>query len=122
MDIPNLNVHQLYIFHAVAEHHSFSRAAEGLFLSQPGVSLQVKALERSIGMRLFEKAGRTLRLTPAGEELNAYSERIFALLNETQMVMEELHGARRGAIKMAASTTAGIYIVPSALGAFHRQN
>jgi DNA-binding transcriptional LysR family regulator len=122
MDAPQLNLHQLYIFHAVAEQHSFSRAAETLFLSQPGVSLQVKALERSVGMRLFEKAGRTLRLTPAGEELYAYSEKIFALLSETQLVMEELHGARRGAIKVAASTTAGIYVVPAALGAFHRRN
>ena len=122
MESPQLNVHQLYIFHAVATHHSFSRAAEVLYLSQPGVSLQVKSLERSIGMPLFEKAGRSMRLTHAGEELFAYSERIFALLDETQMVMQELHGARRGAIKVAASTTAGIYVVPAALGAFHRQN
>ncbi len=117
-----ISLHQLEIFRKVAQQRSYSRAAEALHLSQPGVSLQVKALERSIGLPLFEKVGRTLRLTEAGSELLNYSERIFALMDETQLVLEELSGARRGTVKVAASTTAGIYIVPSALGAFHRQN
>ncbi|HEY7347743.1 MAG TPA: LysR family transcriptional regulator [Ktedonobacterales bacterium] len=117
-----INLHQLRIFQAVAQQRSYSRAAEVLFLSQPGVSLQVKALERSVGLPLFEKVGRTLRLTEAGNELLSYSERIFALMDETQLVLEELSGARRGTVKVAASTTAGIYIVPAVLGAFHRQN
>jgi DNA-binding transcriptional LysR family regulator len=117
-----INLHQLRIFQAVAEHGGYSRAAAVLFLSQPGVSLQVKALERSIGLPLFEKVGRTLHLTEAGRELLGYSERIFALLDETRLVMEELGGGRRGTVKVAASTTAGIYVVPPALGAFHRQS
>ena len=117
-----INLHQLRIFQAVAQQRSYSRAAEVLYLSQPGVSLQVKALEKSVGLPLFEKSGRTLRLTEPGQELLAYSERIFALLDETQLVLEELSGARRGTVKVAASTTAGIYIVPSALGGFHREN
>ncbi len=73
-------------------------------------------------MPLFERTGRILKLTEAGRELLSYSDRIFALLDETQLVMEELSGARRGTVKVAASTTAGIYVVPAALGAFHRQN
>ncbi|HEU5438423.1 MAG TPA: LysR family transcriptional regulator [Ktedonobacterales bacterium] len=117
----DINLHQLHIFRSVATHGSYSRAAAALYLSQPGVSLQVKALERSIGMPLFEKVGRTLHLTEAGRELLAYSERIFGLLEETRLVMEELGGGRRGTVKVAASTTAGIYVVPPALGAFHRQ-
>jgi LysR family transcriptional regulator, low CO2-responsive transcriptional regulator len=117
-----MNLHQLEIFRAVAERGSVSRAAEALFLSQPGVSLQIKALEKSLGLNLFEKHGRTLRLTEAGHELLKYSERIFALLDETRQVMEELGGATRGTVKVAASTTAGIYVVPPALGAFHRAN
>jgi len=117
----DINLHQLHIFRAVAEHGSYSRAAATLYLSQPGVSLQVKALEKSIGLPLFEKVGRTLHLTEAGRELLGYSERIFGLLEETRLVMEELGGGRRGTVKVAASTTAGIYIVPPALGAFHRE-
>lgn len=122
MNIQDLNLHQLRIFRAVATHRSYSRAAAELYLSQPGVFQQVKALERSVGLPLLEKMGRGVRLTEAGSELLGYSERIFALLDETRLVMEELSGARRGTVKVAASTTAGIYVVPSALGAFHRQN
>lgn len=118
----DINLHQLRIFQAVAQHGGYSRAAAALYLSQPGVSLQVKALEKSIGLPLFEKVGRTLHLTEAGRELLSYSERIFTLLDETRLVMEELGGGRRGTIKVAASTTAGIYVVPTALGAFHRQS
>ena len=117
-----INLHQLQIFQAVAIHRSYTRAAEALYLSQPAVSLQVRALEKTIGLPLFEKSGRTLRLTDAGRELLTYSDRIFALLDETKLVLEELSGARRGMVKVAASTTAGIYVVPTALGAFHRQN
>lgn len=117
----DINLHQLHIFRSVAEHGSYSRAATALYLSQPGVSLQVKSLERSIGLPLFEKVGRTLHLTEAGRELLGYSERIFGLLDETRLVMEELGGGRRGTVKVAASTSAGIYIVPASLGAFHKE-
>ncbi len=117
-----INLHQLRIFQTVAQQRSYSRAADVLYLSQPGVSLQVKALEKSVGLPLFEKVGRTLRLTEAGSELLIYSERIFAIMDEAQLVLEDLSGGRRGTVKLAASTTAGIYIVPSVLGAFHRQH
>jgi DNA-binding transcriptional LysR family regulator len=117
-----INLHQLHIFQAVAQQNSYSRAAETLFLSQPAVSLQVRALERDIGQPLFEKNGRTLRLTQAGHLLLLSTERIFALMDETRSALDELAGGRRGTVKVAASTTAGIYVVPSALGAFHREN
>jgi len=117
-----INLHQLQIFQAVAEHKSYSRAAEALYLSQPAVSLQVRALERDIGLPLFERQTRPLKLTEAGQELLRYSERIFALMDETRMVLTELGGAKRGTVKVAASSTAGIYVVPSALGGFHREH
>jgi DNA-binding transcriptional LysR family regulator len=91
-------------------------------MSQPAVSMQIKALEHSLGLPLFEKAGRRVGLTEAGSELLGYAERIFALMEETELVLDELRGARRGTVKVAASTTAGIYIVPALLGAFHRRN
>jgi DNA-binding transcriptional LysR family regulator len=116
----DFTLHQLRIFQAVAQQRSYSRVAERLLISQPGVTMQIKTLERSVGLPLFEKTGRTLQLTEAGHELLAYSERIFALLDEAHVVLEELGGLRRGTVKVAASTTAGIYVAPRALGAFHR--
>lgn len=117
----DFTLHQLRIFQEVAKQDSLSKVAERLLISQPGVSMQIKALERSVGLPLFEKSGRTLQLTEAGRELLTYSERIFALLDEANLVLEELGGLRRGSVKVAASTTAGIYLAPRVLGVFHRQ-
>lgn len=114
-------LHQLRVFQAVARQRSFSRAAEDLFISQPGVSAQVQALERGVGLALFERTGRTIQLTEAGRELLGYSERVFALLDEARTVLEELSGVRRGTVNVAASTTVGIYVAPAALGAFHQR-
>lgn len=114
-------LHQLRIFHAVARQRSYSQVAAELFISQPGVSMQIKALERSVGIPLFERAGRTVQLTEAGRELLRYSEQIFDLLDEAEEVLEELSGLQRGTVKVGASTTAGIYVAPPALGAFHRR-
>ncbi len=116
----DVTLHQLRVFQAVARHRSYSRAGEQLFISQPGVSMQIKALEQSIGLPLFERVGRGIRLTEAGEELLRYTDQVLALLDEARTVLEELGGVRRGSVKVAASTTAGIYIAPRVLGAFHR--
>ncbi len=117
-----MNLQQLRTFRVVAQQRSYSRAAQLLYLSQPGVSLQVRALEQSIGMPLFERSGRQLRLTEAGTALLDYADRILSLVDESQQALEELGNARRGIVRVAASTTAGIYIVPRALGGFHHQN
>ncbi len=116
-----MNFQQLRTFRVVAQQRSYSRAAQLLYLSQPGVSLQVRALEESVGMPLFERTGRHLRLTEAGEALLEYADRILALVDESQHVLDELNGGERGSVRLAASTTAGIYIVPRALGGFHQQ-
>ena len=116
-----MNFQQLRTFRVVAQQRSYSRAAQLLFLSQPGVSLQVRALEESVGMPLFERSGRQLRLTEAGTALLEYADRILALVDESQHALDELYGGGRGSAHVAASTTAGIYIVPRALGGFHQQ-
>lgn len=117
----DFTLHQLRIFQAVARAGSYSRVAADLYISQPGVSMQIKALERGVGLPLFEKSGRAVRLTEAGQELLRYSEQVFSLLDEAKVVLEELSGTRRGTVKVAATTTAGIYVAPAALGAFHRR-
>lgn len=115
-----LNLHQLSVFQAVARHLNFSRAAEELNLSQPAVSMHVKQLEENLGLELFEKIGRRIHLTDAGRHLLEYSERIFALLEETIQCMEDVRGVQRGNLRVAADTTAGVYVVPAFLGAFRR--
>ncbi|CAB1127769.1 RuBisCO operon transcriptional regulator [Candidatus Hydrogenisulfobacillus filiaventi] len=104
----------------MARHMSFSRAAEDMILSQPAVSMHIKHLERVIGLPLFEKVGRRIRLTEAGERLYHYSQRLFALLQETAEAMDALRGAEQGHLRVAADTTAGVYVVPAYLGRFRR--
>ncbi len=115
-----LNLHHLRVFQTVVRHLSFSRAAEELLISQSAVSMHVKSLERVIGLPLFEKVGHRIRLTGAGESLWSYSQKIFALLEETLQVMAALRGGHIGHLRVAADTTAGVYVVPEYLGQFRR--
>ncbi|MBV9121296.1 MAG: LysR family transcriptional regulator [Chloroflexi bacterium] len=118
----DLNLHQLKIFSTVADCLSYTRAAEALHLSQSSVSLQVKQLERSLGLELFEQIGKKIYLTESGRVLQQYSQKLTALIDETLLVMDEMKGVMRGTINVVADTTAGIYVVPQAIGAFHRQH
>lgn len=115
----DFTVHQLTIFRTVAHHLSYTRAAEALYLSQPAVTQQVRTLELLLGLRLFARSGRGIVLTPAGQELLRHTERLLALLAETAPVVREIHTLERGSVLVGASTSAGTYVVPALLGAFH---
>ncbi|MEA2063820.1 MAG: LysR family transcriptional regulator, partial [Gemmatimonadota bacterium] len=80
----------LRFFHAVAESGSFTRAAEKLLLTQPAVSSQIIKLEKEIGQRLFERQGKKVRLTEAGEILYSQSRKIFQQLREAEGVLHDL--------------------------------
>jgi LysR family transcriptional regulator, low CO2-responsive transcriptional regulator len=115
----DFTVHQLTTFRTVAYHLSYTKAAEVLYLSQPSVSQQVKALELMVGLRLFARSGRGIVLTPAGQEFLRHTERLLALLAETAPVVEEIHSLARGSVLVGASTSAATYVVIPLLGAFH---
>ncbi len=115
----DFTVHQLTVFCTVARQLSYTRAAEVLYLSQPAVSQQVRNLELVLGLRLFARNGRGIVLTPAGQELLRHAERLLALLAETAPVVNEIHTLERGNVLIGASTSAGTYVVPPLLGAFH---
>ena len=72
----HFTLRQLQVFSAVARHLSHSRAAEELHLSQPAVSMQIKQLEQSIGLPLFDQVGKQIHLTEAGHEMVIYSRNI----------------------------------------------
>ncbi len=116
---PDFTVHQLTVFRTVARHLSYTRAAETLYLSQPALAQQIKTLEQALGLRLFARSGRGIVLTPAGEEFLSHVERLLALLAETTPVVHEIHMLDRGSVVIGASISAGTYVVPPLLGAFH---
>jgi LysR family transcriptional regulator, low CO2-responsive transcriptional regulator len=115
----DFTVHQLTVFRTVAQQLSYTRAAQALYLSQPAVAQQVKTLEQMLGLRLFERRGRGIVLTPAGREFLSHTERLLTLLAQTTPVVHEIHTLRRGSVRIGASISAGTYVVPPLLGAFH---
>ncbi len=116
---PDFTVHQLTVFRVVAQHLSYTRAAETLYLSQPAVAQQVKTLEQVLGLRLFARSGRGIVLTPAGQEFLNHVDRLLTRLAETTPVVHEIHTLRRGSVVIGASISAGTYVVPPLLGSFH---
>ncbi|HUH65707.1 MAG TPA: selenium metabolism-associated LysR family transcriptional regulator [Syntrophales bacterium] len=117
MDV-NINLNQLRVFHAAAKTQSFTRAAEALFLTQPGISKYIKELEEYYGTRLFERMGRKVFLTRAGEILYEKTETIFNIIGQVKVEIDELQGLNRGILNIGASITIGIYILPEVLGRF----
>ncbi|HZT96941.1 MAG TPA: LysR family transcriptional regulator [Chloroflexota bacterium] len=116
-----LTLHQLRIFHAVARYGNLTRAAEHLGLSQPAVSIQIKQLERLLGLSLFKTVGRGQRLTEAGDVLDEHAVRVLAQLDELREAVDELRGIERGRLVVAADTTVGIYVMPQLLGTWHQE-
>jgi DNA-binding transcriptional LysR family regulator len=116
-----MNFNHLLIFHKVAEHQHFTRAAEALYISQPAVSKQVHELEKTLGQALFVQIGRHVHLTEAGRTLFDYTQRIFALSDEAELVLEELHELKRGRLVVGASTTIGTYLLPQLLGSYRQR-
>lgn len=117
-----MNINHLAIFHAVAEESSMSRGAERLFISQPAVSKQIKELEASLGVTLFDRLPRGLRLTEAGEVLAGHARRLFAVEADAERAIAELKGLVQGRLTVGASLTIGDYLLPQVLGEYRRKH
>lgn len=115
-----MNLHHLAIFHAVAETGSISACAERMHISQPAISRQLKAFEQRIGVVLFERLPRGMRLTQPGEVLRDYAARLFAIARTAEAAVKELSDARQGHLSIGASNTVGTYILPTLLARFRR--
>ncbi|MCG6975977.1 MAG: LysR family transcriptional regulator [Acidiferrobacterales bacterium] len=105
----HLTLRQLKVFESVARHLGYTRAAEELHLTQPAVSMQIKQLEDSVGLPLFEKMGKKIFLTEAGRELYGYSNSISRQLDEVDEVIEGLKGLERGRLAISVASTANAF-------------
>jgi DNA-binding transcriptional LysR family regulator len=113
-----VTLRQLELFLAVSRARSFRKAAARVALSQSALSQQVKALEEELGLRVFDRLGRTIATTEAGRLLETHVQRILAALEGAREAMAELRGVARGTLRLGASTTPGIYVLPRLLGRF----
>ncbi|MBT2970075.1 MAG: LysR family transcriptional regulator [gamma proteobacterium symbiont of Ctena orbiculata] len=111
---------QMRVFTTVASHLNYTRAARELHLSQPAVSMQVKQLEESVGLPLFEHAGKKIQLTEAGKEMYQYVRTIFQTFEEMEEVLDAMKGLDTGHINIAVASTVN-YFAPRLLAGFSRQ-
>jgi DNA-binding transcriptional LysR family regulator len=107
-----MELSQLETFLAVAEEHSFSRAATRLHRTQPAVSQVIRKLEQAVGETLFDRASRDGSLTAAGELLREYALRLLALRREATSALDELRSLERGQLQIAANEYTCMYLLP----------
>lgn len=112
---------QLITFATVAEHGNISRAAVALHLSQPAVSGQLRLLQDEFGEPLYQRDGRGIRLTAAGEQLLGHAERLRETFAQAHALRDALRGLERGTLRIGASTTPASYLLPYLIAAFHKR-
>jgi DNA-binding transcriptional LysR family regulator len=117
-----LDFGQLEAFVQVAAHHSFSRAAEVLQLTQPSITARIQALERELGEKIFERGGRAVRLTDAGTVFLPYAERILQMLGEAKEGVEDVRSVQVGRLRLGSALTISTYVLPRMLHIFHSRH
>src|SRR5215207_9959056 len=113
-----LDVKQLRVLKTVSEYGSFSAAAEALSYTQPAISQQIAALERSAGATLVDRNSRGVRLTDAGRALVDHAQVVLSRLAAAEAELEAIAGVRGGRVRLAAFPTAGASLVPPAVARF----
>lgn len=117
-----IDFRHLETFCRVAALKSFSRAADDLFLTQPTVSGHILSLERSLSLRLFDRTGREIRLTKAGEMFLRYASKILTVRKDLLNALSEFSQGIRGELSLGASTIPGEYLLPRLMGDFKREH
>src|SRR5260370_13644548 len=102
----------------VARLQSFSRAAEKLFLTQPAISAQVRLLEQECGEKLFDRSGKKVLLTPAGEILSRYAQKMMGLQKEALQAIAEMNQTPRGKLHIGANEATCLYVLPKTFARF----
>ncbi len=113
---------QLSSFLEVAKLQSFSRAAEKIYRTQPAISAQVRLLEQETGERLFDRSGKKVMLTPAGEILQRYAQQIIDLHREALQAIAELNQTPRGKLMIGANEATCLYVLPRTFARFKQRH
>lgn len=116
----DVSLHQLEIFCAVIETGAFGRAAQRLMIGQPSVSIQVQRLEKTLGLELFIRRGRSTKPTEAAQVVYAAAQRLLLARGDLSRAVEELKAGVSGSLCIGASTTIGDYLLPDLLGDWRR--
>lgn len=113
-----MEIHQLEYVLAVANHKSFSRAAEEIKISQPSLSQQIFKLENELGTNLFVRTTRCVNLTPAGREFISHARNIMSELNQARHCIQEYATIKKGHLSFGALSVLGYYNIPKLVSSF----
>jgi LysR family hydrogen peroxide-inducible transcriptional activator len=113
-----MTVTQLECFLAIVQTRSFGRAAAQLAKAQAALSVQIQRLETDLGVTLFERSGRQVRLTSAGETLIPHAERILSEMQQSRAKMLDVKGGMAGVVRVGVLPTVAAHFLPPVLGAF----
>ena len=116
-----LSLRQLTVFLEAVRHMNFARAAETLHLTQPAISMQIRQLEGVVGLPLFERVGKRLALTPAGELFRHHAARVLGELQDAEQALQSMKGLRSGQANVGLVSTAK-YFAPKLLAQFARHH
>lgn len=116
-----MELRHLRYFEAVARHSHVTRAAAELHIAQPALSKQISQLEQELGVALFDRVGRNVRLTEAGEALLPHARTVLAQIEAARSEMAERIGLRRGRASVGTPPTVGTQLLPKALAAFNQR-
>src|SRR5271165_2168761 len=111
----------LITFVEIAKQGSFSRAGQKLYRSQPAVSAQIRQLEQEYGQKLFDRVGKSVRLTVAGETLLEYAGRLLTLRNESLRAVADQASTTRGMLAVGANEATCLYVLPDIFAEYSRR-
>jgi DNA-binding transcriptional LysR family regulator len=111
----------LITFLEIAKQGSFSRAGQKLYRSQPAVSAQIRQLEQEYGQKLFDRVGKSVRLTVAGETLLEYANRLLTLRNESLRAVADQATTPRGTLAVGANEATCLYVLPDIFAEYSRR-
>lgn len=117
-----MELRQLEYLVAVLDEGGFTRAAERVHVTQPGISAQVRRLERELGAELVDRTGRSVRATAAGEAVLPYARAALAAVEGARAAVEELEGLVRGRVVVGTVVGGGAVRLPALLAAFRRRH
>ena len=117
-----MELRDLEVFLALVNHLNFTHAAQEIHLSQPSVSVRIRRLQEELGVKLFEQVGKKIVLTEAGQLFETQARRIVTAQSDALQVMEAYRGLEHGSLRIAASTTPGMYLVPRVVAEFKSQH
>lgn len=115
-----MEIRQLECFFETAKLKSFTKAAEALYIAQPAVSMAIKKLEKELGVTLFHRHDRSVRLTVEGERFFVHVQKIFDQIEEARLEMDELRGLERGEVKLGLPSMMGSFYFPNIIVAFKK--